>query len=201
MILMPTCRQHFWISVISPLIFIVSIYLFTEGRYDYYRKINKRIPAKNDQRGTLYDNGHVIDKSRDVDCSRLFAGDPEAINEARNVKATSSNPDYVDLAANCVSYVSGRGYLTSLVSSEEADYPIAYSIQVYRDLIQIETLLVAIYRPQNYYCINVDVTADVHLHLGMTSIATCFSNVFIVNVDVEWAQYSQIEADMVLYLV
>ena len=46
---------------------------------------------------------------------------------------------------------------------------------------QVERLLRAIYRPQNVYCIHVDLNSPAEVHAGMASLARCFPNVFIAS--------------------
>ena len=94
-----------------------------------------------------------------VDCWRIFAGDGEEIKKAQKITFVQTIPDrdFLRLTRNCTSY-RRRGYMTKPVSDEEERYPIAYILQIYKDLVQIERLLMAIYRPQNWYCINVDLS-------------------------------------------
>ena len=39
---------------------------------------------------------------------------------------------------------------------EAEEFPIAFSILYYKDLVQVERLLRAIYRPNNVYCLHMD---------------------------------------------
>ena len=52
----------------------------------------------------------------------------------------------------CSELINDMGYVTDSLTSIERNFPIAYSILVYKDFVQIEMLLRAIYRPQNIYC-------------------------------------------------
>ncbi|KAK2139756.1 hypothetical protein LSH36_1633g00020 [Paralvinella palmiformis] len=115
-----------------------------------------------------------------MDCSLIFAGDDEEIKKAQNVTTVRTIPDrdFLRLTRNCTSY-RRRGYMTKPVSDEEERYPIAYVVQIYKDVVQIERLLMAIYRPQNWYCINVDLSMGEDVHLGMIAIASCFDNIVI----------------------
>jgi len=133
-----------------------------------------------------------------VDCSRIFVGDDEEIKKAQSITKVRTIPDrnFLTLARNCTSY-RRRGYMTKPVSDEEERYPIAYVVHIYKDLVQIERLLMAIYRPQNWYCINVDLSTGEDVHIGMIAIASCFDNIVINNVDVAWGKMSLVEADLV----
>jgi len=64
-------------------------------------------------------------------------------------------------------------------TSEEAEYPLAFSIAMYRDVEQTERLLRAIYQPQNLYCIHVDTKSSLLIHLTVAAIARCFDNVWV----------------------
>jgi len=65
------------------------------------------------------------------------------------------------------------------LSSEEAEFPLAFSIAMYRDVEQTERLLRAIYQPQNLYCIHVDTKSPLLVHQTVAAIARCFDNVWI----------------------
>lgn len=133
-----------------------------------------------------------------VDCVQVFEGNKEAIEVAKQVSHVTNilDTDYLELTKNCTDY-KRRGYITRPINDEEEQFPIAYVIQIYKDIVQVERLLIAIYRPQNWYCINVDLSSGESVHLAMISIANCFDNIIISNVDVEWGQFSQVEADLV----
>nr|KAG5699100.1 hypothetical protein BaRGS_017783 [Batillaria attramentaria] len=92
-----------------------------------------------------------------------------------------------------------RSFIVSSLSVEESDFPIAYSILVYKDAEQVLDLLSAIYRPQNVYCIHVDAKAKRSYRQAITAIADCFPNVFLSSrsVDVQWGKFSVLEPELV----
>jgi len=65
------------------------------------------------------------------------------------------------------------------LSAEEAEFPLAFSIVMYRDVEQTERLLRAIYQPQNLYCIHVDTKSSLLIHRAVAAIARCFDNVWV----------------------
>jgi len=65
------------------------------------------------------------------------------------------------------------------LSSEEAEFPLAFSIAMFTDVEQTERLLRAIYQPQNHYCIHVDTKSSLLIHRAIAAIARCFDNVWI----------------------
>ena len=85
------------------------------------------------------------------------------------------------------------------LSKEEEEFPIAYSIMMYHAPVMLERLLRAIYRPQNYYCIHVDLTADPKVYSAVEAIAACFDNVILPTrrVDVAWSTYTELETDLI----
>ncbi|XP_069131827.1 beta-1,3-galactosyl-O-glycosyl-glycoprotein beta-1,6-N-acetylglucosaminyltransferase-like [Argopecten irradians] len=105
---------------------------------------------------------------------------------------------YRNLTGNCSVFVSHRQYITNHLTVEEKLFPIAYSILVYRDLEQVERLLRAIYRPQNFYCIHVDLKTEPSFRDTLSSITKCFDNVFITNtsVAVRWGTFSVLEPEL-----
>ena len=62
----------------------------------------------------------------------------------------------------CENYLSERlvEITQTPVNSWEESFPIAYGILVYHNFAQIEELFRIIYRPQNFYCFHVDVSAE-----------------------------------------
>ncbi|VDI10755.1 Hypothetical predicted protein [Mytilus galloprovincialis] len=67
---------------------------------------------------------------------------------------------YLNKTTDCQQYIHETGFITSSLTEEEENFPIAYSIVVYKHIEQVERLLRSIYRPQNVYCIHCDKKAD-----------------------------------------
>ena len=96
--------------------------------------------------------------------------------------------------------------LVTAVSEEEASFPIAFTIMTFKNLCQLERLVAAIFRQHNPICIHVDARAPNarRIHRSLQNILKCyhasgFTNVFLASrlVDVEWATFSSLEADLV----
>ena len=62
---------------------------------------------------------------------------------------------------------------------EEKEFPIAYTIQVYKGAALLERLLSAIYMPHNVYCIHIDMKSSETFRLAVIKLTKCFPNVFI----------------------
>ena len=119
-----------------------------------------------------------------VSCTALFSDDAAEMSKAMKLQssnfATSTPPDeYVKQASNCGVFIKQRRYLTLPVNDEEADFPLAFSILLYKDVEQFERLLRAVYRPQNVYCVHVDNKSSTAIKDAVQSVAACFDNVFV----------------------
>ncbi|OWF44638.1 beta-1,3-galactosyl-O-glycosyl-glycoprotein beta-1,6-N-acetylglucosaminyltransferase-like [Mizuhopecten yessoensis] len=138
-----------------------------------------------------------------INCPLLFTGDPA---EQKRAKELMSSPKpalplmaYTEMTKDCDLFKRKRHYITNPLTREEEDFPIAYSLVVFKELEQTERLLRAIYRPQNFYCIHIDSKAEEEFRDTLTGIADCFENVFITNtsVDVRWGTYTIVEPEIV----
>ena len=107
-------------------------------------------------------------------------------------KVPISEEDYIVWTKNCSEFIERRRYVTSPLSEEEAEYRLAFSIAVYRDVEQFERLLRAIYPPQNFYCVHVDRKTSLLLHEAVHSVANCFQNVFVSSRSdvIKWGDHS-----------
>ena len=141
---------------------------------------------------------------KSVSCEKLFVGDSNEQQLAKNyhkghpkVKVTAT--EYIRMTANCITFTQQRKYLMNPGSEEEENFPLAYSILMFKDVEQTERLLRAIYQPQNYYCIHIDSKSDKDIHKAMSAIAKCFSNVFIASrsVPVHWATFSVLQPELI----
>ncbi|XP_052285132.1 beta-1,3-galactosyl-O-glycosyl-glycoprotein beta-1,6-N-acetylglucosaminyltransferase-like [Dreissena polymorpha] len=102
------------------------------------------------------------------------------------------------MTKNCSNFIHERGYIDHHLTEVERDFPIAFSIIMFTDIEQSERLLRAIYRPQNYYCIHVDSKTNQTIYDGMSSIASCFDNVFVTSkrFDVQWGTMTTLEPEL-----
>lgn len=139
-----------------------------------------------------------------VNCELIFAGDKRETNRIRDLSDAVTNPYriedgyYKKRCENCTAFKLERGYLSAPVSEEEKNFPIAFSIIMYRSVEQFERLLRAVYRPHNYYCIHVDVKSSSTVRTAVRAIANCFQNVFLLSeaFDVKWGRISVLQPDL-----
>jgi len=139
-----------------------------------------------------------------INCVALFNGNIHEIaqahvHEVRFPKRTISDDIYMSAAADCTQYINGRRFIMQPLSNEEADFPVAFSILMFRDVELFERLLRAVYRPQNTYCVHIDKKSASTVHRAVAAIASCFSNVFIAPrlVSVYWGTYTVLEPELI----
>ncbi|XP_059144878.1 beta-1,3-galactosyl-O-glycosyl-glycoprotein beta-1,6-N-acetylglucosaminyltransferase-like [Physella acuta] len=136
---------------------------------------------------------------RQPSCHAIIKGDKDEIDYSLHYMEQSKQSrypvsSYPKTVSECEDFLTSRGYIT-YARQEEKEFPIAYSIMMYRDADQAERLLRAIYRPTNYYCIHVDAKADKDIQEAMRGISGCFKNVFLASKQniVDWAQFNSLE--------
>ena len=61
-----------------------------------------------------------------------------------------SDTDFIHLAADCHEFQRSRRYALHPVNREETDFPIAFSISMFKEVAMFERLLRAIYRHHNF---------------------------------------------------
>ncbi|XP_047446978.1 beta-1,3-galactosyl-O-glycosyl-glycoprotein beta-1,6-N-acetylglucosaminyltransferase-like [Mugil cephalus] len=139
-------------------------------------------------------------------CPAILKGEREALDEAKllsiskEFRRSTKIPDayYINATQNCRNFKSSRKYVTSPLSKEEEDFPLAYSIVVHHKVQNFEHLLRAIYAPQNIYCVHVDKKSEASVISAITAIVSCFPNVFMVSepVSVVYAAWPRVQADL-----
>jgi hypothetical protein len=138
-----------------------------------------------------------------VDCPAIFRNDEKALEAAHaymqdNSPNLTTDEEFIALTRDCARFRQDRGYFAEPLSTEEADFPLAFSILMYKDLHQIERLLRAIYQPQNFYCIHIDLKASKSTKNAAQSLTNCFPNVFVASqtASVFWGHISIMYAEM-----
>ena len=137
-------------------------------------------------------------------CEQIVKGNSSVIKKANSsmnhfVKQPISPRKYIDLTKNCKYFTKNRGYILKALSKNEEDFPIAFSINIYKDVEQFERLLRAIYRPQNFYCIHVDKKSPSIFLRAVKKISSCFSNVFVASeiIKVIWGESSILQSQLI----
>ncbi|XP_046551048.1 beta-1,3-galactosyl-O-glycosyl-glycoprotein beta-1,6-N-acetylglucosaminyltransferase 3-like [Haliotis rubra] len=139
----------------------------------------------------------VIDNS--INCSKIFEGDKDAIARGKRVTQNNDIKQYYPLLnTNCTEFLSKRLYIQE-VSKAEEEFPIAFTVLLYKSFEQFERLLRSIYRPHNVYCIHVDAKSSSEVRNSVTSLTTCLPNVFLSSrsVVVKWGSFTVLEPELV----
>lgn len=89
-------------------------------------------------------------------------------------------------------------FITSPLSQEEEDYPLAFIVTIHKDLELFVRLLRAIYMPHNIYCIHLDAKAAPVYKEAVQRLVSCFQNVFLSSRSevVTYAGFSRLQADL-----
>ncbi|XP_045204870.2 beta-1,3-galactosyl-O-glycosyl-glycoprotein beta-1,6-N-acetylglucosaminyltransferase-like [Mercenaria mercenaria] len=138
-----------------------------------------------------------------VDCMEIIRKNKNEIDRAlRRSEILKRNKvsdlQYTEKTNNCAAFIADRGYITNHLTEEEKNFPVAYSILMYKNVEQFERLLRAIYRPQNIYCIHVDSKSNSRLYQAVSGIANCFDNVHLLQkrINVRWGYMSVLEPEL-----
>jgi hypothetical protein len=188
--MLPTSRNKKWFMLISLLSFAFVLFYYLQQEDEILNKLPARKTFKSHQFTRV--------------CKQIIRGNPLVIKKANNImirfpKQSTSPQEYIDLANNCQIFRNNRGYILRALSRNEEEFPIAFSINIYKDIEQFERLLRAIYRPQNYYCIHVDKKSPEIFHHAVRKISTCFSNVFVASqiIEVKWGEFSVLQTAVI----
>ncbi|KAM4709280.1 beta-1,3-galactosyl-O-glycosyl-glycoprotein beta-1,6-N-acetylglucosaminyltransferase 4 [Discoglossus pictus] len=142
------------------------------------------------------------DPASDINCTSIFELEPVEIGKSLELRRKRildlEDDNVVAMTHDCDAYKNIRKYGLKPVSSNEKDFPIAFSMVVHKEAINVERLLYTIYSPWNVYCIHYDEKASTGFKTAMKNIAKCFSNVFIASKleHVTYAHISRLQADL-----
>ncbi|XP_063724908.1 beta-1,3-galactosyl-O-glycosyl-glycoprotein beta-1,6-N-acetylglucosaminyltransferase 4-like isoform X2 [Symsagittifera roscoffensis] len=142
-------------------------------------------------------------------CERLYSSANVSEDDLGRGISVSKHIFSLQLTENgsfptCEHYLSQRrreGFYNPQTTSEvERRWRVAYGILVYKNVDQVEQLLMSIYRQHNFHCIHVDSKATPTFKRQMERLASCFphDSVFLAPnpVDVQWARFSLVQAEL-----
>ncbi|KAL3886794.1 hypothetical protein ACJMK2_026766 [Sinanodonta woodiana] len=139
----------------------------------------------------------------EVSCRKIFDGNETELKIAKEIankipKSTLTESDYIQLTKDCDKFRKERGYIMSPLTHMEENFPIAFSLLLFKDVGQAERLLRAVYRPQNIYCIHVDEKSHDDVKKAVHGIASCFDNIFLTprSFDVQWGTMTVLEPEL-----
>ncbi|XP_076457275.1 N-acetyllactosaminide beta-1,6-N-acetylglucosaminyl-transferase-like [Babylonia areolata] len=131
-----------------------------------------------------------------VDCRQVWQGKEGEVRKALaqvNTTLPARRPPgfYRGITANCSLYRRQAGYIKN-VSAEEREFPLAFSLMVYKEPEQVERLLRAVYRPHNVYCLHVDLKTLPQVVQDLRDLTSCLPNVLWTKerLDVEWGHFN-----------
>ncbi|XP_051826665.1 N-acetyllactosaminide beta-1,6-N-acetylglucosaminyl-transferase-like isoform X3 [Antechinus flavipes] len=99
---------------------------------------------------------------------------------------------------SCREYLLQSHYITTALSEEEAEFPLAYAMVIHKDFETFERLFRAIYMPQNVYCVHVDEKATVEFKDAVGRLVNCFPNAFLASKmePIVYGGISRLQADL-----
>jgi len=144
---------------------------------------------------TLFNLQHKPNLSGFLNFSTEFQkSDFEQVKNVKNSEISSKSK-----ASTCTKFLKSRKYFTKPLSTEEANFPIAYSIVIHKNLEMFERQFRAIYQPQNFYCIHLDAKSSPQFQQQIKNFVSCFGDNVIEpqrHEKVYYAHYSRVMADM-----
>ncbi|XP_042266503.1 beta-1,3-galactosyl-O-glycosyl-glycoprotein beta-1,6-N-acetylglucosaminyltransferase 3 [Thunnus maccoyii] len=138
-------------------------------------------------------------------CSAIISGEIQGKEDKLQVLLASkkrqsllSEEFYLNVTKDCQAYIEKRGFITTPLSEEERDFPIAYSMVIHEKIEMFERLLRAVYTPQNIYCVHVDQKSTKEFQKAVEAIVSCLPNVFVASrlERVVYASWSRVQADL-----
>lgn len=142
------------------------------------------------------------DPSSGINCTAIYELEPSEIGKSLQIRKRRiydlDDEKVSAMTKNCETYKNLRQYHHKAFTKEEMDFPIAYSLVVHKDAINVERLLHTIYSPANVYCIHYDLKSLPEFQRAMNNLASCFPNIFIASKleKVIYAHRSRLQADL-----
>ena len=189
---------------VNSIIFLIWFHSFNDSNWNFDQKITKKLLNKN-----------YFDKLKrpkyEINCKSLIEMNVEELDKAIGLLNTLRYPfqenvelindkNFIFNSSMCNDYKNLRGFdkLINISEQIELEFPLAYSISIYKNTEQIERLLRLIWRPQNYYCFHIDSKSTESFKQSIKSISNCFDNVFVSNKseDIVWGSFSILQAEL-----
>uniref|UniRef100_A0A0N5A6C2 Uncharacterized protein n=1 Tax=Parastrongyloides trichosuri TaxID=131310 RepID=A0A0N5A6C2_PARTI len=119
-----------------------------------------------------------------LDCKKIIQNDYPYIREVAKSRIRYSSVSE-SFPTSCED-IKLRGYFPSKPQSkEEANFPLAFTFNVYHDYWKVEQYLNLLYAPQNQYCYGIDKKSPQHFKDKVRNLSKCFSNVYVVEKEYE----------------
>ncbi|KAM4835417.1 N-acetyllactosaminide beta-1,6-N-acetylglucosaminyl-transferase isoform 3-T3 [Thomomys bottae] len=100
--------------------------------------------------------------------------------------------------SSCKEYLTHSHYITTPLSQEEVEFPLAYVMVIHHNFDTFARLFRSIYMPQNVYCIHVDEKATAEFKEAVGQLLSCFPNAFLASKmePVVYGGISRLQADL-----
>ncbi|XP_071469780.1 N-acetyllactosaminide beta-1,6-N-acetylglucosaminyl-transferase isoform X5 [Marmota flaviventris] len=167
----PSLRYLFIVSVSTVVIFIV-FYVFSFGGEQSYQKLNSSDTLMLTQVCTSFINGKT----------------PFLWRNKLTIYEKSS----------CKEYLTQSHYITTPLSQEEVEFPLAYIMVIHHNFDTFARLFRSLFMPQNIYCVHVDEKATVEFKDAVEQLLSCFPNAFLASKmePVVYGGISRLQADV-----
>ena len=128
-------------------------------------------------------------------CKKLIAGQ-EGVEKTSNPLDDADILSVYDPSADCK--VLKKRFPHPVLTKEEEQMPIAFSLTVYKGARLLERILQAIYMPNNVYCFHIDSKSTRVFRSAVEAMVRCLPNVFISkeSADVVWGHFSVVQAQL-----
>ncbi|KHJ98756.1 Core-2/I-Branching enzyme [Oesophagostomum dentatum] len=161
-------------------------------KYLFWDQLQRRFfPEQDDGKYT-----DLLDKI-DLNCDAILKSDQKVIQQAKLMRYNTHFVEKLILDADdrCLAIRKLFGFDTKPYSDAESDYPLAYGLIVYKNIVQVLFMLSSFYRSHNEYCIAVSGGADPMFKLIMEEVDQCFSNVRVLSRPrIDWGSYEIINS-------
>ncbi|TKR73624.1 hypothetical protein L596_020917 [Steinernema carpocapsae] len=140
----------------------------------------------------------IKDYRENVNCANLVESGKDYNTYKRAEKWHFNDVEYFDSFGTktniCQEIARKFSFVTEPMSQEEFEFPLAYSLLVHDNGVQVLFLLSALYQPQNQFCIAVDESTNDEFKRQMFQIGECFPNVFVMIIPkVRWCGFSVLQ--------
>ncbi|KAL6732279.1 hypothetical protein Aduo_003053 [Ancylostoma duodenale] len=161
-------------------------------KYLFWDQIQRRFfPEQDNQKYS-----DLLDRI-DLNCNGILNNDAKVMQQAKMMRYNTHFVEKLILDADdrCLAIRSLFGFDDRPNSEAERDYPLAYGLIVYKNLVQVLFMLSSFYRPQNEYCIAVSGGAEPMFKLIMGEVDQCFNNIRVLNRPrIDWGSYEIINS-------
>ncbi|XGW24449.1 hypothetical protein V3C99_006121 [Haemonchus contortus] len=142
------------------------------------------------------DYADLLDRM-EINCDGILSNNHNVVQTSKLMQYDTRTVEKLLLDADdrCFAIRSLFGFDRKPISQEERDYPLAYGLIVYKNLVQILFMLSSFYRPQNEYCIAVSGGADSMFKLLIDEVDSCFDNVHVLHRPrIDWGSFEIINS-------